>query len=159
MLGWFRRFRLPPPLLVLFRVLRPPLFFFLALSGFARFGPGVSVLVFALSLLFCVPLLGSWLSNSSSHFHSHLIFIPPFILTFISSARTPPCQRQGVCVKRLKRRKTSSYYIIFNLEAGGHRGLGGVGDQRRHLPGTRENVPAGLWWCTWAHLSRSWWPP
>ena len=50
-------------------------------------------------------------------------------------------------------------YIIFKLKAGGHRGLGGVGDQRRHLPGTGENVPAGLWWCTWAHLSRSWWPP
>ena len=35
-LGWFKRFRLPPP------------FFFLALSGFARSGPGVLVLVFAL---------------------------------------------------------------------------------------------------------------
>ena len=38
--------------------------------------------------------------------------------------------------------------------AGDHRGPRGVGDQRRHLPGTRVNVPAGLWWCTWAHLSR-----
>ena len=37
--------------------------------------------------------------------------------------------------------------MIISL-AGGHRG-----------PQTRENVPAGLWWCTWAHLSRSWWPP
>ena len=32
MLGWFRRFRLPPPPLVLSRVRRPPLFFSLALS-------------------------------------------------------------------------------------------------------------------------------
>jgi len=72
-----------------------------------------------------------------------------------------------VCVKRLNRRKTSrptdlslSIYIshIF-ITAGDHPGPGGVGDQRRHLPGTRVNVPAGLWWCTWAHLSRSWWPP
>ena len=57
-----------------------------------------------------------------------------------------------VCVYHLNRCKTS-------FLAGGHRGPGGVGDQRRHLPGTRVNVPAGLWWCTWAHLSRSWWPP
>ena len=57
-----------------------------------------------------------------------------------------------VCVYHLNRCKTSNF-------AGGHRGPGGVGDQRRHLPGTRANVPAGLWWCTWAHLSRSWWPP
>ena len=39
------------------------------------------------------------------------------------------------------------------------KGHGRVGDQRRHLPGTRANVPTVLWWCTWAHLSRSWWPP
>ena len=57
-----------------------------------------------------------------------------------------------VCVYHLNRCKTSNF-------AGGHRGPGGVGDQRRHLPGTRANVPAGLWWRTWAHLSRSWWPP
>ena len=48
---------------------------------------------------------------------------------------------------------------MYYIAAGDHRGPGGVGDQRRHLPGTRVNVPAGLWWCTWAHLSRSWWPP
>ena len=59
--------------------------------------------------------------------------------------------RVCVCVCHLNRCKTSNF-------AGGHRGPGGVGDQRRHLPGTRVNVPAGLW-CTWAHLSRSWWPP
>ena len=45
--GWFRRFRPPAPPLVLFRVRRPPLFFSLALSGFARFGPNSLVLVFA----------------------------------------------------------------------------------------------------------------
>ena len=48
--------------------------------------------------------------------------------------------RVPVCVYHLNRCKTSI-------------------NQRRHLPGTRANVPAGLWWCTWAHLSRSWWPP
>ena len=50
-----------------------------------------------------------------------------------------------VCVYHLNRCKTSNF-------AGGHRGPGGVGDQRRHLPGTRANVPAGRRWCTWAQL-------
>ena len=59
-----------------------------------------------------------------------------------------------VCVKRLNRRKTSlaAYFVNILLWQG-------IGDRRRHLPGTRVNVPAGLWWCTWAHLSGSWWPP
>ena len=136
----------------------PPLFSSLALSGFARFGPGVLVCV--LSLFFCVPLFAFWLSNLSSHFHVHLTFIPPFILIFTSFSMAPPCQRQGVCVcvARLYRRKTSYYNIIYP-NAGGSPGSRGVGDQRRHFPGTRANVPAGLRWCTWAHLSRSWWPP
>ena len=43
-----------------------------------------------------------------------------------------------VCVYRLNRRKTS--YFIY-LYAGGHRGPWEVGDQRRHLPGTRVNDP------------------
>ena len=68
--GWFRRFRPPPPPLVWFRFRRPPVFF-LALSGFARSGPGVFVLVFSLSLFFCVPLFAFWLSN----FHFMFIFI------------------------------------------------------------------------------------
>ena len=58
---------------------------------------GVGVGVCSVPLL-CVPLLGSRLSNPSSHFHSHLIFIPLFILIFTSFARTPPCPRPGVCV-------------------------------------------------------------
>ena len=126
---WFRRFRPPPPPLVLLRVRRPSLFFFLAFSGFCPFRARCVVLVFSLSLFSCVPLFASWLGN----FHS--IFI------FISSA---PLWR-GVCVYHLNRCKTSNF-------AGGHRGPGGVGDQRRHLPGTRVNVPAGLRWCTWAQL-------
>ena len=68
----------------------------------------------------------------------------------------------SVCVKRLNRRKTSlpaHFYTLYFIKAGDHWSPGGVGDQPRHLPGTRVNVPAGLWWCTWAHLSRSWWPP
>ena len=110
MLSWLRRFRLPHPPLVLFRVRRPPLFYFLPISGFARSGPGVLVLVFALSLFFCLPLLVSRLSNLSSQFHSHLIFIP-----FSSS---PSHHLQGhpcVCVERLNRHKTSlaAHYMIF----------------------------------------------
>ena len=98
--------------------------------------------VFALSLFFCVPLLGSRLSNLSSHLQFHFIIIPLFILIFTSCAKTPPCQRQGACVERLHRRKTSLvvhhilYYIkLLCLKAGGHRGPGGVGGQRRHPPG------------------------
>ena len=99
MVGWFRRFRPSPPPLVLFRVCRPPLFFSLALSGFARSGPGVLVWVFAPSLFFCVPLLRSRLSNLSSHFHFYLIFIPLFILIFTSlHANHPASGRVCGCV-------------------------------------------------------------
>ena len=94
----------PPPPLVLLRVRRPPLFFFLALSGFARSAPGVLVLVFAPSLFFCVPLLGSRLSSLSSHSHSHLIFGPHFILIFTSFATLP--KAGCVCVYHLNRCKT-----------------------------------------------------
>ena len=80
-IGWFRRFRPPPPPLVWFRFRRPPVFF-LALSGFARSGPGVFVLVFSLSLFFCVPLFASWLSN----FHFMFIFI-----SLSLSFRLPRC--------------------------------------------------------------------
>ena len=54
--GWFRRF-FPPPPPVLVHLRRPPLFFSLAFSGFARSGPGVLVLAFSPSLFFCVPPL------------------------------------------------------------------------------------------------------
>ena len=74
--------------------------------------------VFAPSLFFCVPLLGSRLNNLSSQFHFHLILISLFIPIFTSCVQwTPTCQRQGVRVYRLNRRKTSRathiiYYII-----------------------------------------------
>ena len=115
-------------------------FFSLAFSGFCPFRARCVVLVFALSLFSCVPLFASWFGN----FHSIFTFIS------FSSSHLPRCC--GACVYHLNRCKTSNF-------AGGHRGPGGVGDQRRHLPGTRVNVPAGLWWRPWAHLSRSWWPP
>ena len=99
----------PPPPLVLLRVRRPPLFFFLALSGFARSAPGVLVLVFAPSLFFCVPLLGSRLSSLSSHSHSHLIFGPHFILIFTSFATLP--KAGCVCVYHLNRCKTSVSFL------------------------------------------------
>ena len=75
---------------------------------------------------------------------------------WMSGCATPATQSAAashvcVCVYRLNRRKTSfTYYIC--IYAGGHRGPWEVGDQRRHLPGTRVNVPAGLWWRTWAQL-------
>ena len=71
-----------------------------------------------------------------------------------------------VCVTHLYGCKTSItfkytyiYIYIYIYMRGDHWGPGGVGDQRRHLPGTRANVPAGLWWRTWAHIRRSWWSP
>ena len=60
----------PPLLWLVFWPVVRPLFFFLALAGFARFGPGVLVLVFSLfPFPFCVPPLVFRLSNC------HLIFI------------------------------------------------------------------------------------
>ena len=96
-LGWFRRFRPPPPPLVWFRVRRHPLFFSLVFSGFCPLWARCVVLVFALSLFSCVLLFASWLSKLSFHFHFHLTFI------VISSA---PLLR-GVCVYHLYRCKTS----------------------------------------------------
>ena len=71
LVGCVRRFCRPPPPLVGFLARRPSAFsFFLALSGFARLGPGVLVLVFSpFPFPFCVPPLVFWLSNC------HLIFI------------------------------------------------------------------------------------
>ena len=76
MVGWFRRFCLPPGPLVLFRFRRPPLFFFLALSGFAPSRPGVLVLVFAL----CIPLI------------FHFIFMFISLSSLFSSSPSPHFQ-------------------------------------------------------------------
>ena len=142
MLGWFRRFCPSPPSAGLVPLSVGLRFSFpLPFQGLPVSGQVCRVGVLSVPLLLRSPLR-VLVRYCSFHFHCHPTFI------FISSA--PP--RWGVCVYHLNRCKTS--YL-----AGGHRGPGGVGDQRRHLPGTRVNVPAGLWWCTWAHLSRSWWPP
>ena len=109
MSGLFRRFCPPPPPLVWFVVRRPPLFFSLALSGFARSGPGVLVLVFLFPLFFCVPLLVFSLSNFSSHSHSHLISIS-FSFSFPSHVRALvfyPTAVGCVCVNHLNRCKIS----------------------------------------------------
>ena len=97
MVGLFRRFPPSPPFACLgpfFR--RPPLFFSLAFSGFARSGLGVLVLVFSPSLFFCLPLLVFWLSIP------HLIFILIslsflVILIFISLAGYTLLGRVCVC--------------------------------------------------------------
>ena len=75
-------------------------------------------------------------------------FFFPSCLSGLTGLRPCGC----VCVWHLNRCKTSAIFPFYL--AGGHRGPGGVSDQRRHLPGT-----AGHPWRTWAHLSRSWWPP
>ena len=102
-----------------------------------------------------------------THTHTHI-----YIYIYIWRTYTQIYIYMCVCVWRLNRHKTSPthhiilcyillYYILHIILycKAVKRGPGGVGDQRRHLPRTRANVPAGLWWCTWAHLSRSWWPP
>ena len=66
--------------------------------------------------------------------------------------KLPPPACPGLCYYSILS------YLILYYKARGHRGPG-VGDQWRHLPGTRANVPAGLWWRTAAHISRSWWHP
>ena len=71
MLGWFRRFRLPPPPLVLFRCPSASAFLFPCLFRVCPFRARCVVLVFSLSLFFCVPLFASWLSK----FHFIFIFI------------------------------------------------------------------------------------
>ena len=64
----------------------------------------------------CVPVLGSRLSNLSSHLHFHLVIIPLLILIFTSCARTPPCQRQGVCVRNVwTDEKLCSWLIIYYI--------------------------------------------
>ena len=71
--------------------------FFLALSGFARSGPGVSC--WCSLFLFLRSPLRVLLSNFSSHLHDHLTFIPPSSSSsFHNCLRAPPCRRQGVCV-------------------------------------------------------------
>ena len=62
MVGWLKRFRPPPPSAGLVPFPSASVFAFLAFSGFARSRPGAFLLVFALSLLFCVPLFASSLS-------------------------------------------------------------------------------------------------
>ena len=66
----------PSPEQVLVRFRRPPLFFFLSLSGFARCGlKGWCWCFLLLLFFFCVPRLVFRLSNFSSHLHFHLIFV------------------------------------------------------------------------------------
>ena len=68
-------------------VRRPPLFFSLAFSGFARSGPGVSCWCSLGPLFFCVPLFASWLGNV------HFIFI---VISLSFSFHLP--RRGGACV-------------------------------------------------------------
>ena len=80
--GWFRRFRLPPPPLVWFRFHRPPV--------------GVCS-----SLFFCVPLFASWLSNL------HLIFIVISLSLSFHHICPAVAGRVCVCAYHLYRCKTS----------------------------------------------------
>ena len=122
LLGWFRRFRPPPPPLVWFRVRRPSLFFFLAFSGFCPFRARCVVLVFALS---CVPLFASWLSNF------HVTFT---VISFSSSFHLPRCC--GTCVCNI------CIDVKLHIIAGG-RGISSCGlCQRISTLDDQENVPA-----------------
>ena len=89
MLGWFRRFCLPPPPLVLFRCSSAFAFLFPCLFRVCPFQARCVVLVFSLSLFSCVPLFASWLSK----FHFIVIVIS---LSF--SLHLPRCGGACVCV-------------------------------------------------------------
>ena len=93
MVGWFRRFRLPPPSLVCVRFRRPPFFL-------CPFRVCSLWLVFDLSLFSCVPLFASWLSKF------HRIFI---VISHSLSFHLPRCCGACVCVRvyHLYRCKTS----------------------------------------------------
>ena len=112
-----------PPSLVLLRFrFRPFVFSSLALSGFARFGPGVLVLVFAPSLFFCVHPLMSPLNN----FHFIFTFISP---SFVFSSSSPShssgpelshfASAGCVCVEHLNRCETSTVPFVLSVDAGG----------------------------------------
>ena len=60
---------------------------------------------------------------------------------------------EEVCVKEVYKIYSGCIRIILSITKGSP-GSRGVGDQWRYLPGTRVNVPAGLWWCARAYLSR-----
>ena len=114
-------------------------FFSLALSGFARFGLGVLVLVFSLfTLLFCVPHLVSRLG--SCHLMSIVISFPfPFHLHLHLTCRSlkkPRCC--GACVWTIWRDvKLLSF-------AGGPWALGWHGPTKNH-PSCCANRPAIFW--------------
>ena len=90
-----------------------------------------------------VPVKYFFISPSlSSHPHSPL---HPHLHLFCTknTLRTAGCVCVwNVCTDVKFQRWSCILYHNF-VNAGDHRGPGGVGDQRRHLPGTRVNVPAG----------------
>ena len=103
LVGCVRRFRPPPLLWLVFGPSSVRFFFSLALSGFARSGLGVLVLVFFLfPVLFCVPRPVSRLSIchlipivTSLPFHLHLHFICRSLKKFAAAGR------ECVCVNHL----------------------------------------------------------
>ena len=100
MLGWFRRFCLTPPPLVLFRCSSAFAFLFPCLFRVCPFRARCVVLVFSLYLFSCVPLFASWLSK----FHFIVIVIS---LSF--SLHLPRCGGACVCAYHLYRCKTSIF--------------------------------------------------
>ena len=121
-----------------------PLFFSLALSGFARYGPGVSCWCSLLLLLrspLRVLVKYFFISFSrSSHLHS------PLILIFTIFRGTTLPKAGCVCVTHLYRCKTSftfclhTYIYIYvytyiYINAGGHRGPGGSVTNEDTSPG------------------------
>ena len=128
MSGWFRRFCFPPPPLGLFRFSSVSVFLFPCLFGVLPVSGRCVVLVFALSFFFCISLFVSCLGN----FH--------FIVTVVSFYRCFICP---VVTGRVCEIIWINVKLLFS--AGGYRGPGGVGDQRRSLPGhTYRTVVAHL---------------
>ena len=106
--------------------------------------PGQVCRVGVPSFFFCVPLFASWLSNSSSHLHGHLTFIP------LSSSPSPhlpwhhPAKgRVCVCVTHLYRCKTSiTFYIYIYIYMRGITGVpGGSVINEDTSPGPVQTYP------------------
>ena len=150
LVGCVRRFR-PPPSSCRCLARRPSAFFSsLALSGFARSGLGVLVLVFSLFSFVllrspsCVPVKYFVISLSSSS-HLHFLFIFIFTFTSFVGAFKAPLLRGVyvfVCVKHPNRCKACTLFV-----AGGPWALGWHGPTKTH-PSCCANVLAIFesWW-------------
>ena len=144
LLGWFRRFCLPPPPLVFWSSSVGLRFSFpLPFQGLPAPGQ-VCWCVFSPSLPFLRSPLGSLLSNCSSHLHFHFTFIVFHLhLHLMAGTSVFPPHFGGVCVcvKHLNRCKTSIRFVCSVLH---------VSRGTQHFTGTVSNeATSGMGYPAW----------